>query len=85
MTVEQYSAFVDAMPQIEEVLKKKGEDIPRQKYSGSNGDAPDGDPAEPESQQDEVEPEDVTVKARNGKRMKANIEATSDEDEDEGD
>lgn len=81
MTVEQYSAFVEVMPQIEEALKKKGEAIPRPNYGASHADALDGDQEEPENQQDELDAEDMTRKAKNGKRTKANIEATSDEDE----
>lgn len=66
MTLEQYSALINVMPQIESALKQKGGKIPRPNYSqqpatGDQDDQGDGD--------DQVEDK------------KANIEATSDEDE----
>lgn len=65
MTMEQYSAFVELLPHIEDVLRKHGERPPRPSYDKgvSAGDEADMDDAD-----------DETAK-------KANIEATSDEDE----
>ena len=66
MTVEQYSALIGIMPQIEELLKSQGEKVPRPNYSGS-------DPAQDDDDGDEDE--EMERDAKN------NIEATSDEDE----
>ena len=81
MTVEQYSALVGIMPQLEKALEEKGEHIPRPKYDVATSDAPA--PAQTEEGDDgsEAEPENVKIKLKNAKRKKANIEATSDEEE----
>jgi hypothetical protein len=63
MTIEQYSAFIAVMPQLESLLVEKGQFVPRPKYDGA-AEAPDG------SEDDEEE-----------ESKKANIEATSDEEE----
>ena len=63
MTVEQYSAFVGLMPQIETLLSQKGESVPRPNYDG----------APPPADEDDEDEEDD--------EKKANIEATSDEEE----
>ena len=66
MSLEQYSALINVLPQIEEALKKKGEKVPRPNYSiSSSGEDDDNDQDEDEELQDK----------------KANIEATSDEEE----
>lgn len=66
MSLEQYSALIDILPQIETALKKKGEDVPRPKY---------GEPQATHAQGDrDDDDEDQSLR-------KANIEATSDEDE----
>lgn len=85
MPVEQYSALVELMPRIEKALEKKGEKIPRPMYGE---DEEDDAAVRPEEQQEEEngevdEAEKVEVKAKNGKRKKSNIEATSDEDEED--
>ncbi|KAF7505764.1 hypothetical protein GJ744_000435 [Endocarpon pusillum] len=81
MTVEQYSALVDIMPQLEKALEEKGEHIPRPKYDISVSDA--DAPAQTEEDDDgsEAQPQRVEIKVTNAKRKKANIEATSDEEE----
>ena len=68
MTVEQYSAFVQFMPQIEAMLAGKGESVPRPDYAGTA-------PAQTgvEDEEDEEDEEDDP--------KKANIDATSDEEE----
>ena len=85
MTIEQYSALVDLMPQIEEALVKQGEKIPRPKYG--NPETPVGDQEERSNGQGEAEAEaeaeDVEANPKEGQRRKANIEATSDENENE--
>lgn len=85
MTVEQYSALVDIMPQIEKILEKKGEKIPRPKYEIATEEVPARDEEEQDHEESEVEArsEDEKPKAKNGRRKKANIEATSDEEEDD--
>lgn len=86
MTVEQYSAFVDVLPQIGSALAKMGEKVPRPKYDGTieeastetqNEEAHKGNETEAEV---EAEANDTKTRAKNGKKKKANIEATSDED-----
>jgi len=64
MPVDQFSALVSLLPEIEEALKQNGEALPRPIYSGA------GDPSENEGQ-------------GNQSPSKQNIEATSDEDEEE--
>ncbi|KAK5456988.1 hypothetical protein LTS15_004768 [Exophiala xenobiotica] len=63
LTVEQYSALIDAMPQIEGLLRKQGEKVSRPKYDGSAL-------VEDDQPQDDEDTD-----------KKANIEATSDEEE----
>ncbi|EXJ73727.1 uncharacterized protein A1O5_03489 [Cladophialophora psammophila CBS 110553] len=67
MSIEQYSALIQIMPQIEAVLKGQGEKVPRPNYDGS---VP---PTDEENIEGEGEDEET--------RKKQNIEATSDEDE----
>jgi len=66
MTLEQYSAFINVIPQIETALKKKGEKIPRPNYGPQPG----------PGNQDDQDVDDNQIEDK-----KANIEATSDEDE----
>ncbi|OAP65468.1 hypothetical protein AYL99_01440 [Fonsecaea erecta] len=68
MSIEQYSALIKIMPQIENVLKSHGEKVPRPNYDGS---APADDDDESDKGGDGDEEMD----------RKPNIEATSDEDE----
>ena len=68
MSVEQYSALIGIMPQIEELLKRQGEKVPRPDYSRSAHIEPD------ENGEEEDDGEKMDAK-------KANIEATSDEEE----
>ena len=67
MTLDQYSAFIQLLPQIESTLKKDGATVPRPKYEDKDSptDAADGDPSGDEG----------------GFIKKSNIDATSDEDE----
>jgi len=85
MTLEQYATFVQALPQIEEVLKGKGESVPRPEYKGG---APQEAKAEEEDEGEDEEDEESEPKRRvasNGRAAKkrSNIEMTSEEDEDE--
>jgi hypothetical protein len=35
MSIEQYSALIQILPQVEELLKSQGEKVPRPDYTGS--------------------------------------------------
>ena len=86
MTLEQYSTFIDILPQIEAVLKKQGADVPRPVFNDAAGaggeeDVDENAPAEGEEEEEEGEAKKTAKKSVNDKR--SNIEATSDEDEDD--
>ncbi len=53
MTVEQYSALVDIMPQLEKALQEKGEHIPRPKYDITTSDASASAQAQAQVEEDE--------------------------------
>lgn len=65
MTMEQYAAFINVMPQVEELLTGKGESVPRPDYDGEKETDMINEPAIDEEEE----------------ARKANIEATSDEEE----
>ena len=67
MTVEQYSALIAIMPQLESLLSQKGESVPRPNFDG----APQNGSGQNDDEDDVADEED----------KKANIEATSDEEE----
>jgi len=71
MTLEQYSAFVEVMPQIELALTEKGEHVSRPVYAGGGAVKDEGEEGDGMEGGDE-----------NGDAKKLNIEATSDEEED---
>jgi len=71
MTMEQYSALIKLLPQIEAVLGQKGSNVPRPDYGDGQGLA-----VGRKGQRQESEDEKSTVR-------KSNIEATSDEEEQE--
>ncbi len=77
MSLEQYSALIDVMPQIERALNKQGEKVPRPNYD----DAANGTGKEDSSNGGEDVDDDDDDDQRPDSR-KANIEATSDEEED---
>ena len=70
MNIEQFCAFVELLPEIEKTLKAKGEKVPRPQYGGK-------------SIEDTNDTEDVELQDEEElmEERKANIEATSDEDE----
>jgi hypothetical protein len=70
LPVEQYSALLQLLPQIEKSLVEKSQDVPRPDY---------GAPVPKESSEDDDEDEDDED---DNEPAKKNIEATSDEDED---
>ncbi len=71
MPMDQFSAFVELLPQIEKELTKKGEKVPRPLYDGVKEEG--GVEEEADSDED----------GENGAPKKSNIEATSDEDEED--
>ncbi|EXJ94750.1 hypothetical protein A1O1_03147 [Capronia coronata CBS 617.96] len=73
MSLAQYSAFIDIMPQIEGLLQKQGETVPRPDYSGIA-------PAAASQNGGQENDDDTNVKEEMDSK-KANIEATSDEEE----
>ena len=66
--MEQFVAFLNALPAIEKTLREKGEKVPRPKF----------DDAEDEGGDDE---EDSEEEAGGKESDKKNFEATSDEDD----
>ncbi|GLI82263.1 hypothetical protein PoHVEF18_010693 [Penicillium ochrochloron] len=66
MTLDQFSAFIKLLPDIEQAVKKQGESLPRPAYTGSV---------------EQVDAED-DQETNNASPSKQNIEATSDEDSD---
>lgn len=69
MSLDQFSALIKLLPEIEQVLQKQGESLPRPEYSGFAGQGDDGDNEEQSARGNESP-------------SKKNIEATSDEDSD---
>lgn len=72
MPMDQFSSFITVLPEIEAVLRESGQTIPRPDYAGV-GSAPD------ESDGSEEDSGDDSKDAASRK----NIEATSDEDEED--
>ena len=73
MSIEQFSALIDVLPQIEKaLLKRKHQSIPRPEYGG--GDAGGGTSARNEQASSSGAAPDM-------KDEKLNFEATSDEEE----
>lgn len=68
MSVEQFTALINILPDIEQALSEKGVSVPRPDYSGVSGQSEDGD-----GNQDKA----------GSPSNKQNIEATSEEDEGE--
>ncbi|OQE19057.1 hypothetical protein PENSTE_c016G02562 [Penicillium steckii] len=65
LPMDQFSALVSLLPDIEQALQEHGEELPRPEYSGQNV---DGDE------------EGVEMKDKESSPSKQNIEATSDEE-----
>ena len=74
MPIEQYTALIQLLPQIENVLVEKGERIPRPNYEHN-----------PNDNDDLADDKNGAAEAENikNKRKKSNIEETSDEDEED--
>ena len=81
--MEQYTALVGLLPDIERVLKSKGVEVPRPKYDKA---APQVDDDEEDSEPEEEDEEEVAPPKSKGRlekyKKKSNHDATSDEDED---
>ncbi|KAK4548855.1 hypothetical protein LTR36_008628 [Oleoguttula mirabilis] len=87
LSVDQFTAVLDILPQIEGVLESKGITIPRPKYDGKPtveepaADEEDGEEGE-EDEAEEAKDEKPKTSGRLDKfKMKRNHEATSDEDD----
>lgn len=79
MTLEQFSTLVTILPQIETALNKKGEKVPRPEYDGRG---PVRSTTEDGDENDDDEDDDASEEGSGRRKRKANIDATSDEDED---
>ncbi|RMD42027.1 hypothetical protein DV735_g3077, partial [Chaetothyriales sp. CBS 134920] len=73
LSVEQYAALIAILPQIEKLLSTKGERVPRPNYDGNTGQGQAEQEGDDGIREDEGD-DQVDTK-------KANIEATSDEEE----
>ncbi len=80
MPLDQFSALIDLLPHIETVLKAKGAELPRPDYQGlpPADDAKNGEDLAEDESKDQVPEGDNEV-------VKKNFEATSDEDDVDGD
>ncbi|KXL50015.1 hypothetical protein M433DRAFT_436855 [Acidomyces richmondensis BFW] len=87
LSIDQYAAIIEIIPQIENVLKSKGILVPRPNYEGKAATPqPDEEPKRREGVKgdNEEKEEEKPQKSENKLdrfKMKANHEATSDEDE----
>lgn len=73
MPMDQYAAFVTSLPEIEGALKESGQPVPRPNYANANEQSEENDDNQGESSSHPDAPTSP----------KKNIEATSDEDEEE--
>ncbi|KAK3724419.1 hypothetical protein LTR37_001043 [Vermiconidia calcicola] len=82
LTLDQYTAFLGLVPEIERVLKSKGITVPRPQYESQPA-TKDEEPAADEVDEDGDEDEEAsTHKGKLDKfKMKKNHETTSDEEE----
>jgi hypothetical protein len=94
LNIEQFTAFIDQMPEIEKVLKAKGITIPRPEYGGARVSPKAEDQEENEEEEEEVKKPGKASKASDRAedmkpvaaskldrfRHRANHEAASDED-----
>jgi hypothetical protein len=67
MTLDQFSALIKLLPDIEQAVQKQGESLPRPAYTGAV---------------EQVDAEDDEESSKAASPSKQNIEATSDEDSD---
>ena len=78
--MEQYSALIEIMPQIETALRNKGEKVPRPLYGGEMTTGVKSGEDEEEDGSDARG--DTSDARRNDTLRKSNIDVTSDEEED---
>lgn len=73
LNIEQFTAFIDQLPEIEKVLKAKGITIPRPEYGGArvSPKAEDHEENEEEDEEEEVEEEEEDEVKKPGKASKA--------------
>lgn len=82
MSVDQFSAVVELLPQLETALREKGHTIPRPAYSSHKPAASDnGEDDEADEDVEEEQPDIASEVQREKFTHKANHEATSDEDD----
>ena len=63
LNIEQFTAFIEQLPEIEKVLKAKGITIPRPEYGGACASPEDEDQAEEEDEEDGEEEVKKSAKA----------------------
>ncbi|KAH0285784.1 PC4-domain-containing protein, partial [Aureobasidium sp. EXF-3399] len=92
LSLEQFSAFLGILPEVEEALKSQGQELPRPNYTQdeivqtSSARIPKSEPDESEPEPADYEPETdaaatTTSKLDRFKYEKKNHEATSDEED----
>ena len=85
MPVEQFSAIVKLLPNIEDAIKKKGEILARPDYRNKSGNGREKSDMRSVSSDHDGDRGDKTRNSarssRTGASLRKNIEATSDEDE----
>lgn len=74
LPMDQYSAFVELLPQIETALSKNGESVPRPQYVGVKTEEDVKEDADSDNDEEDDD---------SGALRKSNIEATSDEEDDD--
>lgn len=80
LNIEQFTAFIDQLPEIEKVLKAKGITIPRPEYGGARvspkaEDQEENDENDEENDEEEVEKEEEEEVKKPGKASKASDRA----------
>ncbi|KAK4890315.1 hypothetical protein LTR27_010958 [Elasticomyces elasticus] len=88
LSIDQYTTFLAILPQLEDLLKSKGIDVPRPKYDGASSpkaeqeDEDDDDEAKVEEKDEKPVLNEKPGKSKLDRfKLKANHEETSDEDE----
>ena len=86
LSIEQYTALIEILPDIERVLKSKRIEVPRPQYGKAAAKAVDEEEEEEVDDEEDDDDEEVETSKSKGKlgkfKLKSNHEATSDEDED---
>jgi hypothetical protein len=83
LSIEQYTALIEILPDIERVLKSKGVEVPRPQYGKATTKTVKEEEHVDDDEEDDEEFETSRSKGKLEKfKLKPNHEATSDEDED---